>query len=123
MPPESCPGNASADSARSRSLRSRRASAVLSAPAGSTSRTLSSTVSHGISREAWNTMPIRIAGSPSEKARRPSMATSPSRSRSRPAAMARSVLFPDPDGPTIATISPGAAASASASRAGRAAPG
>src|SRR5574341_252678 len=55
--------------------------------------------------------------------RRPSTSTSPSTARSRPARIFRSVLFPAPEGPTTATISPGATENRSCSRAGRVAPG
>ena len=65
MPPDSRAGKASSTSPSPTSCRSRRARAVPSAASPArTSRRLSSTVSHGIRREAWNIMPIRTGGAP-----------------------------------------------------------
>ena len=65
--------------------------------------TLPATVSQGISRGSWNTMPTLGAGRGSA---RPSRRTRPLVGVSRPATMRSSVLLPQPLPPTMATISP-----------------
>ena len=66
----------------------------------------------GIRKNCWNTKPIRSARMPGQLAvgkildRRPATRTVPMVGRSSVPAMASSVDFPDPDGPTTATSSP-----------------
>src|SRR5215831_3782566 len=64
---------------------------------GAASRTFCSTVRHGNRRGSWNTMArVPWAG----------IAILPSKSRSRPATIRSSVVFPHPEGPTSAATSP-----------------
>ena len=61
------------------------------------------TESHGISAWPWNTTP-RSSDGPATS--RPSMITTPSEARSRPARMLRIVVLPQPEWPTMQTNSP-----------------
>ena len=100
------PSTSSISSARRRASR---------APAPSRSSgisTLSTAVRTGRRLKAWKTKPMCRARyavrsrSDMEQMSRPSMSTSPPLKRSRPARQLSSVVLPEPDGPTTATISP-----------------
>jgi len=77
---------------------------------------LSAIDNHGSSRGSWKISPIRGDGAASAT---PSSVTRPRNAVSRPATIRSNVLFPQPLGPTIQTISPCASCSAMSARIGR----
>ena len=65
--------------------------------------TLPATVSHSKSAPCWNTMP---RSAPGPVTAFPPTVTVPRVGRRKPATMFKSVVLPQPDGPSTATISP-----------------
>jgi hypothetical protein len=65
---------------------------------------LSATLSQGSNRGSWKMMPILACGAVMTAL---SSVTAPDEARSRPAMARKSVDFPQPEPPMMATISPG----------------
>lgn len=107
MPPESSLGKAFSKPSRpTRAMASRalRSLSALGRPRASRPRaTFSRTVSQGKRAKLWKTMAMPSMG---PSTRWPLKRTSPSSGGMRPARMRKSVLFPPPERPRRATISP-----------------